>query len=156
MIIIAAYGSVYAAETDMKDQILLDRLNEYYKSETNCNWELTYSLRTPLYRKSVPFKVYRKQMVHDNKGWKLLIYSIVKSKIKGEYAAFKIEFIERVPDDYFPNNIEKSIKLNQVSTWEYINGNWFCRNACSRTHLSMNGDLVMRNDQIPIDLIEKK
>ena len=85
-----------------------------------------------------------------------LDFKIINSKIDGDYAAFQIEFIEQVPDGYFPNNLQKSIKLHQVSTWERILGNWFCRDACDRTHLSMNGDLVMKNDQTPIDLIKRK
>jgi hypothetical protein len=155
IIILTACGRITAAEPDAQYQDLLDRLYKYYKSERNDNWEQTYSFRTPLYQKSVPFKLYKERMIHENEGWKLIDYKIIKSKIEGDYAAFQIEFIEQVPDGYFPNNIREKIKLNQISTWEKIHGNWFCRDACDRTHLSMNGDLVMQNDQTQIDLIKK-
>jgi hypothetical protein len=86
----------------------------------------------------------------------LIHFRIIKKAVEGNYAAFKIKFIEQVPDGYFQNNIKKTIKFTEISTWERIDGNWFCRDACVRTHLSMNGDLVMRNDQVPIDLLKKE
>ena len=94
-------------------------------------------------------------MIHDNEGWKLISFKILKSKIKGDYAAFKIDFIEEIPDGYFPNDVEKTIILAQVSTWERIHGDWFCRDACDRTHLSMNGDLVFGNNQTLIDSLKE-
>lgn len=135
------------------EQNLIENIHEYYDFEKVGDWERTYSFRTPLYRKSVAVDLYREKMMRDNAGWKLIAFKNIEKAVKGTYAAFKIEFIEQVPDGYFPNNISESIKLIELSTWEKIDGIWFCRDACSRTHLSMNGDLVMRKDQLPIDLL---
>lgn len=146
-------GRISSAKPDTQSQDLLDRLNEYYQLEKDTNWEKTYTFRTPLYQKSIPFKIYKDEMMHDNKGWKLIDFKIFESKIEGNYAAFRIKFIEQVPIGYFLNSSKKLIKTVHVSTWEKINGIWFCRDACSRTHLSMNSDAVVRNDQKPIDLI---
>ena len=155
IVLLTVLGSVHAAEPNSINQNLLDRLTKYYNAEINSNWESTYSFRTPLYRKGVPFKLYRKKMIHDNEGWKLINLKILKSKIEGDYAVFKIDFIEQIPDGYFPNDEEKTIILAQVSTWERIHGVWFCRDACDRTHLSMNGDLAIGNNQALIDSLKE-
>jgi hypothetical protein len=137
------------------EQQLIEKVHEYYDLEKIGDWKRTYLFRTPLYRKSIAAELYKKKMIQDNAGWKLIAFKIIEKAVEGNYAALKIEFIEQVPDGYFPNNLKKSIKLDQVSTWEKIDANWFCRDACSRSHLSMNGDLVMRKDQVPIDLLKK-
>jgi hypothetical protein len=138
------------------EQKLIEKIYEYYDLEMFGDWERTYSFRTPLYRKSVAVDLYKEKMIRDNAGWKLIAFQIIEETLENNYAAFKIEFIEQVPDEYFPNNISEIIKLIEVSTWEKIDGIWFCRDACSRTRLSMNGDLVMRNDQVPIDLLKEE
>jgi len=138
------------------EQKLIKKIHEYYNLEKTGDWERTYSFRTPLYKKSIALDLYREYMVRDNAGWKLIAFQIIEKVVEGNYAGFKIQFTEKVPDGYFPNNIAKTIRLTEVSTWEKIDGAWFCRDACSRGHLSMNGDLVMRNDQTPIDLLTKK
>jgi hypothetical protein len=132
------------------DSSLQNRLGDYYDLEKEGNWEKTYFYRTPLYRKSINFELYKRKMEEDNKGWKLLEFKIVQSFMKQNHATFRIEFIERVPKGYFPLNLHHKTKITQVSTWEKINDTWYCRDACSRTHLTMNGDLVMRNNQKPI------
>ena len=151
----AFYSVIYANEKGIFDKELSNTINEYYQSEKNGDWERTYSIRTPLYRKSIPLKLYKNKMIQDSTGWTLIDFKIIEKAIEGDYAAFKIEFIEEVPDGYFPNKFKKAIRLTDISTWERINGIWFCRDACDRTHLSMNGDLVMENDQAPINLLTK-
>jgi len=151
----AFYSVIYANEKGIFDKELSNTINEYYQSEKNGDWERTYSIRTPLYRKSIPLKLYKNKMIQDSTGWTLIDFKIIEKAIEGNYAAFKIEFIEEVPDGYFPNKFKKAIRLTDISTWERINGIWFCRDACDRTHLSMNGDLVMENDQAPINLLTK-
>ena len=133
MLILASHSGLYAQEKDKFDQDLLNRLHKYYKSERNGDWERAYSFRTPLYRKSVPFELYKKEMIHDNNGWKLISFRIIKGIIEDDYAAFKIEFMEQVPDGYFPNNIEKAIKLNEVSTCGFL-GTSLNGRTCSDTH----------------------
>ena len=134
------------------DSTLLNRIGDYYNLEKEGNWGKAYFYRTPLYRKSINFDLYKKKMEEDNKGWKLMEFKIVESFIKQNYATFKIEFIERVPEGYFPFNLYHKSKITQLSTWEKIDGTWYCRDACSRTHLTMNGDLVMRNNQKTISI----
>jgi hypothetical protein len=145
------------AESNLSfEQELIEKVHEYYDLEKIGDWKRTYAFRTPLYRKSVVVELYKKKMRRDNAGWKLIAFRIIKKAVEGNYAALKIKFIEQVPDGYFQNNIKKTIKITEISTWERIDGNWFCRDACSRRHLSMNGDLVMRKDQVPIDLLKKE
>ena len=91
-------------------------------------------------------------MEKDNAGWQLMEFTVLESSISQNYGAFRIEFIEKVPVGYFPLDLHKAIKLTEVSTWEKIDGTWYCRDACSRSHLSMNVDLVMRDDQDPISI----
>ena len=134
------------------DTGLQDRVRRYYELEKEGNWEKTYLYRTPLYRDSISFDSYRQNMEKNNAGWQLLEYKILESSVNQFYAAFRIEFIEKVPEGYFPLDLHKTIKLTQVSTWEKIDGTWYCRDACSRTHLTMNGDLVMRDDQNAVSI----
>jgi hypothetical protein len=72
--------------------------------------------------------------------------------VKDKYAAFLIEFIEKVPEGYFPDKTFDRIFIEQLSTWEKTGDNWYCRDACSRTHLDLNGDMVLNNDQESITL----
>lgn len=134
------------------DSKLQNRVHEYYNLEKKGHWEKTYFYRTPLYRRSIHFNLYKKKMEEDNKGWKLMEFKIVESFIKQNHAAFKIEFIEKVPEGYLPLKLHNKTKITQLSTWERIDGTWYCRDACSRTHLTMNGDLVMRDKQKPISI----
>lgn len=134
------------------DSKLQNQVLKYYNFEKECNWEKTYSYRTPLYRKSIGLDLYKRTMEEDNYGWKLVEFKIVESFVEQNHAIFKIEFIEKVPEDYFPLNLRNKIKITELSTWEKIDDIWYCRDACSRTHLSMNGDLVMSNNQKPISI----
>jgi hypothetical protein len=152
--IICIYSGLCAQGTSIIDEQLSKKLIEYYEAERDKDWKRTYSFRTPLYKSSVPFELYQKKMIKNNDGWKLISFRIIKKLSKGNYAAFRIEFIEQVPDGYFPYNIKKAIRWTDVSTWEKIDGIWFCRDACTRTHLNMNADLVMQNDQKPINLFK--
>lgn len=129
------------------DKILINRLYEYYDYEKENNWAKTYYFRTPLYQKTVLFDFYTKNMEKDNDGWQLIEYKVLKSIQKGNYAIFKISFIEKVPRGFFPTNKIDKTNLDDFSTWEKINGIWYCRDACSRLHLNLNEDLVMKNDQ---------
>ena len=131
---------------------LISRLQGYYDYEKRFDWNNTYRFRTPLFRKSVNLKMYKNKMLKDNAGWKIIGYNRVNVYIKGNYAAITIKFIEKVPEEYLPSILSDRIELEQLSTWEKIDGQWFVRDACSRTHLDLNSDLVMRNDQNPITI----
>lgn len=130
---------------------LLSRVHEYYNYEKESKWGKTYYFRTPLYQKSISYKYYKTKMNKDNTGFKLLSIEIVKYAIKGKYAVFSIEFIEKVPDGYFLKSAEDKIKILRMSTWEKINNIWYCRDASSRLHLDLNSDMVMESDQRPIN-----
>lgn len=137
------------------DHVLQDRVTNYYNLEKENNWEKTYQYRTPLYRKSINIKLYKRKMEENNKGWKLIEFRIIESITKDNYAALKMEFVEKVPKGYFPFNAYNGIKIMQVSTWEQIDNIWYCRNAGTRTHLPLNGDLVMKDNQKPISIFSE-
>lgn len=132
------------------DSALIERVCMYYNLEKESDWEKTYLYRTPLYRKSINFDFYKRKMTENNAGWQLLEFKIVESIVKKNYATIEIDFIEKVPQGYFPLNLYNTTKITQLSTWEKIGDIWYCRDACSRTHLILNGDIVMSNGQKPI------
>jgi len=151
-LILLAVFMVCLISTNAKciDRELQDRVTNYYNLEKERDWDKTYPYRTPLYRKSINFKLYKRKMDENIKGWKLIEFNILKIIVKKNYAALKIAFVEKVPQGYFPNNVYNAIKITQISTWEKIDNIWYIRDACSRTHLTLNGDLAMEDNQEPI------
>lgn len=140
-------------ENTLLNKELLDRINLYYDFEKNEEWEKTYYFRTPLYQKSIGFDYYTKKMYKDNKGRNLRHYHILETCSDDKYAFAKIEFVEKVPFDLAPKyskGVQREIALVEISTWEKIDNIWYCRDACSRKHLSLNSDAVMNKNQRPI------
>lgn len=119
------------------------RIKEYYMYEKNKEWDSTYLYRTPLFRKSVPFGVYKDIMSRDNQGWTLLGTEIVNIKVEDNFVYVEIRFIEEYPKGYLPSFLKKRImEIKEITLWEEIDGEWYARNPGGRGHLSLNVDLV--------------
>jgi len=69
------------------------------------------------------------------------------------YGLVEIEFTDEYSGSRTDHIIWPLRKLKINTTWEKISGIWYCRNAGALRNISLNGDMVMSNDQRPIEEI---
>lgn len=125
------------------------RVTQYYQAEQNADWEQTYNLRSPDFRKTVLKETYIARMRKDNAGWKLKGYEIKSVVEKRGKVYLTIDFIEEPPPEGFHNEALlkhlppetpplKTFQIRDDSIWILANGVWYCDGAGQRLHLTMN------------------
>lgn len=123
------------------------RATTYYSYEKAKNWDKAYAMRTRQFRASVPFDTYVKIMSKDSRGWQLKEFSVIYVKQEGDRAVLEMRFVETPPADFIANTVPKEQEWNrklremtftEKSTWLSEGGAWYCYEAGSRMHLSLN------------------
>ncbi|MHB8744572.1 MAG: hypothetical protein ACYC9L_15820 [Sulfuricaulis sp.] len=128
---------------------LKERVAQYYLAEQNHDWEQTYNLRTPDFKKIVSKEMYISHMRKDSAGWKLKKYDIKSIKENDGKVSLTINFVEEPPPNSFYNEALlkklppntpplKTFEMEDDSIWVRINGEWYCYAAGQRLHLPMN------------------
>jgi hypothetical protein len=113
------------------DPELRQRIDNYYLVEGQHNWEQTYHLRSPSYRRNVPCATYKMGMEKGMDGWELQEYKVKSYRIENNRAEVDIYFKEYKP------SIGIQI-VTQTTIWEKIDGVWYGRDVGSRIHLPFN------------------
>lgn len=131
---------------------LEQRVFSYYRNEQAQNWEETYKFRTPAFRESVPRQNYIDTMQKDNAGWNLVSFSIISIHEKDGKVEVSMKFVERMPSSAIPPSVAQvrkapigaPMEIEELDTtvWKMIGGEWYCYDAATRGHLSMNATLV--------------
>ena len=131
---------------------LSQNVNDYYRYEQNHEWKMTYSMRTPGFRKNVPLPTYIETMRRDSHGWELKKFAVLDAKENKGKVEVTIRFTEQAPKGFVsdaataigkPNIKEPSeISLTQTSVWMLVDKKWYCYDAASRMHLSLNNPVA--------------
>lgn len=132
-------------------QGLEQRLVSYYEHEKQQDWTATYGFRTPLFRSTVPQKLYVETMGKENHGWDLVSVEVISATETEGKVVVSIKFVEKMPESAVPPVIagasSKSafpLEIERIddSIWKKIDGEWYCYDAATRGRLSMNAALV--------------
>ena len=148
---------LFASACSAQDQLaaypgLTMAINAYYQHEQKGEWDKTYALRTPGFRQNVPTEVYIDSMRRDSKGWILKSFSVLDARPNQGKIEVKMNFIEQAPNGYLssatkltgiPDAVEPSvIAMTDTSVWKVVDGKWYCYDAASRAHLSLNNPVI--------------
>jgi hypothetical protein len=128
------------------------RVQQYYTYEKNNEWEKAYGMRTPAFRRTVPIELYLSEMKKDNNSWHLDDIQILHAKEKNGKVYVTIKFSETAPISIVSAELRMKMASPGASTiqtertedgvWMRVDNEWFCYDAVSRSHLSMNVPLV--------------
>lgn len=131
---------------------LENRVTEYYTHEKKSDYEKTYKMRTPSFRKTVPLDLYLSKMKENNSGWQLYDFTILGAEENNGKVNVIIKFSETAPIGIVPNELRGKISSPGASTiqtertersvWLWVENEWYCYDAVSRSRLSMNEPLV--------------
>ena len=125
------------------------RVKMYYSAERSKDWEHTYELRTPDFRRTVAREAYISRMRKDSEGWKFIEYEIKSVKKKNDKVYLTIHFIEEPSTDsfYYRSLVKqlppgtsppKTFEMDDESIWVQVDGQWYSHGAGTRLHLTMN------------------
>ncbi len=131
---------------------LSNAVSNYYRDEQNHDWQKTYEWRTPGFKQNVLLPTYIESMRRDSQGWVLKTFTVLGAKEEHGKIEVMMRFVEQVPKGYMdsamkligkPNSMAPAeISLTDTSIWMRVHGQWYCYDAASRTHLSMNNPVV--------------
>ena len=114
-------------------------VEKYYSLQQNKMWHKTYELRIPAFKKITDKKYYQDEMDKNDKGWKLNSFEIIDSNNNDAgrvVVKIKFNFTIRTEKE------SKEITLFENTTWENIEGQWYCYNAGHQYHLPLNDSIV--------------
>ena len=123
---------------------LKEAITNYYELEKKEQWVDVYMLRDDKFRDVVPLDLYLMQMKKNNAGWKLLEFTITGAeKKRNDTVLVRIKFIEKsnIGRKIF-GRITNNMEITQTTKWIKEDGKWYCKEPGSRTHLSLNNELV--------------
>lgn len=123
-------------------------ITDYYKSENDLDWKITYQYRPASYKKLVPFEMYEKSMEEDMSGWQLLKVEIVDiEKENDPTVRVKIRFSElfdsKVAKKKFDGRVSQGMNRRSEETiWKKEANSWIAVQPGQRGHLPLNDRLV--------------
>jgi hypothetical protein len=122
---------------------LKNSIQRYYDLEKGKKWSETYVMRTPSFRRVVGKDTYISTMEEQSKGWELLEFSILSAAKNGKKEiVVKMKVLESFPKDSdFGRALGGRVDKNYFtdhSVWKEIDGQWYCKAAGARAHLSLN------------------
>jgi len=136
--LLAISSFVVACSGNTIDPSLNELVNKYYAAQQNKDWSSTYDMRIPAFKKITEKKYYQDEMNKNDKGWKLNSFKIMESDTTAGRVVIKIKFDFTVSSD----EESRDIQLFENTTWEKINGKWYCYNAGHQYHLPLNDSIV--------------
>ena len=121
------------------------KIEEYYGAEKNHDWERTYQMRTPSFRRVVPRERYFREMEEDTRGWGFIAYSIIGGRQLENLVFVKIRFTERTPPqgDLPEGALIESV---EITIWKKFDDAWLCISPGTRHHIRLNSELVYERE----------
>lgn len=113
---------------------------KYYSAEKRGDWEVAYSMRTPLFKGRYSLKDYSFTMNQDSKDWSFVDFEIGGVRSLFSYAQVDIKTIESPPDDHFLNKQYdyENIEFKGVSKWRCVDKTWYITDPLFRYHFTLN------------------
>lgn len=147
IMLVAGCGKVVTKMEYSIDPGLKNIVDNYYEIEKKGEWEKAYEFRDKAFRRIVSKDFYVTQMESDNSGWQLLSFQIVSAgKNTDSGVILKIKFLEKAPVKYNLSGMNiGGFSITQDTEWLKENDRWYCKDAGSRTHLSLNHALTVEN-----------
>ena len=126
---------------------LEQRVSDYYSLEQRNDWGAAYEFRTQAFRNSVPKDRYVSLMAKDNRGWRLMKYTIKSQSMRDGRVHLKVLFVESPPADFFkdrvpPGSAPTELEVEDESIWIKEAGSWYAYAPGTRMRLPLNAALV--------------
>lgn len=116
-------------------------LARYYEAENDHRWEITYSMRPKLFRSTVPFELYAKEMSAGMEDWKLVRLRASLMRQEDLHIFLGIVFTELPASSSAPPSVE-SDGVAEGTEWVREDGQWVCVSCGRRFRLTLNGTMV--------------
>ena len=126
------------------EEELIKAVKEYYTYQKDNNWDATYEMRTPKFKKIVDKSYYKEQMAKDAKGWELIKFDIREAEKVKDNIVLVILFTYKISLDNKQSDESRIQSFIEKTEWEKNNGNWYSYDAGYQYHLSLNDPIVRK------------
>lgn len=116
-------------------------LTRYYEAENDHRWEITYAMRPKLFRSTVPFQLYVKEMSEGMGEWNLVRLRTSTIRQEGAHVFLGVIFTDLPASRSLPLNVD-SAGAPEETEWVQEDGQWTCVSCGRRFRLPLNGALA--------------